>query len=79
MVRVLLFFYVLSQILIVIQINWHDEIHQILPMFESPKAVLDVLKIVEIVTFIPIILILAQRTRELRKEVFHKEHLGPDF
>ena len=60
MVRILLFLYVVSQALILIQIKYHQDF---LPD-------LDVLKVIEIVTFIPIILILAQRTRELRKEVF---------
>lgn len=69
MVRVLLFLWVVSQALILIQIK--------APQDFLPS--LDVLKVFEIVTFIPIVLILAQRTRELRKEVFHKDHLGPEL
>ena len=79
MVRILLFIYVVSQALILLQIKrnvgWFEDMSFIFDYLPG----LDTLKIIEIVTFVPIIMILAQRTRELRKEVFHKEHLGPEF
>lgn len=80
MVRILLTIYVITQVLLLVQIKhassgWFADFASIIAMLPG----LDTLKIIEIFTFIPIILILAQRTRELRKEVFHKDHLGPEI
>ena len=55
MVRILTYIWAVTQILILVQIN-----------YRTSYLNMEVLKILEIITFLPAILILAKRTRELR-------------
>lgn len=62
MVRVLVYIYVLIQIALLLQIHHLKTDHTVYEWLPS----IDFLKVAEILVFVPILLILAQRTRQLR-------------
>ncbi|PIR31820.1 MAG: hypothetical protein COV36_06710 [Alphaproteobacteria bacterium CG11_big_fil_rev_8_21_14_0_20_44_7] len=65
MIRALAWFYAFIQVMILVQIHYRV----------SYLPSLDLLKILDICTLTPILLLLAKRTRDLRKVVFGEEKM----
>lgn len=72
MVRILVYVYVLIQVALLMQIHNLRTAHELYSFLPS----MDFLKIGEIITFVPILLILAYRTRQMRG--YYMRHIHED-